>query len=315
LFLQKILGMLLLVSDLSLHCRVTLYCFSLFGRLTFADYILFCFHFKGVCSVLVGHPFDLVKVRQQTADSKEKPSGTIATIRAILKSEGIGGLYRGVGAPIIAVAPIWATSFWGFDTGDKLVRAVAGLSPDARLSLLQLCAAGGFSALPTVLVMVPSERIKCILQTQSNSKTKQYNGVGDCARAIMKEEGIINGLYKGTALTLMRDIPGNMVYFGVYEIVKNQLGGNSAAAFLAGACAGISLWPVILPMDCLKSRYQTAPEGKYKNMAEVYKGLVEEDGYGGFFRGIGPAMLRSAPANAVSFLGAELTKSALGKFM
>ena len=202
----------------------------------------------GVCSVLVGHPFDLVKVRMQTDyndkdNSKDKPAtkvkrGTFGTLKDILKKEGLPGLYRGVSAPMIAVAPIWAVSFWGFDTGDKLVRAAFGLSSSARLNILQLCIAGGFSALPTALVMVPCERIKCILQTQSD----KYKGLSDCASQLYQQKGLA-GLYKGTALTLMRDIPGNMVYFGVYELAKQRMGPGPAGALVAGALAGISFWP------------------------------------------------------------------------
>ena len=64
----------------------------------------------GVCSVLVGHPFDLVKVRMQTASAKDKKGskGTFATLLDIVKTEGIGGLYRGVSAPLVAVVrDIW----------------------------------------------------------------------------------------------------------------------------------------------------------------------------------------------------------------
>jgi solute carrier family 25 carnitine/acylcarnitine transporter 20/29 len=248
-----------------------------------------------------------------TTDRKDKTAarkGTFGTLRDILSKEGLPGLYRGVSAPMIAVAPIWAVSFWGFDTGDRLVRAAFGLLPGTRLNILQLCIAGGFSALPTALVMVPCERIKCILQTQSD----KYKGFADCASRLYSEKGLA-GLYKGTALTLMRDIPGNMVYFGVYELAKEYMGPGPVGALVAGALAGISLWPVILPMDCLKSRYQAAPEGTYKNIGEVYTQLIREDGAAGMFRGIGPAMIRAAPANSVSFLGAELTKSALTSFI
>ena len=274
----------------------------------------------GVCSVLVGHPFDLVKVRQQTASGKEHATkSTIATLREIIAREGFRGMYRGVSAPIVAVAPIWATSFWGFDTGDKLIRLLTKMPATQRLNLLQLCAAGGFSALPTSLVMVPCERIKCILQTQQEQNGSvrgggtRYRGFRDCATQLYRESGI-KGLYKGTTLTLMRDIPGSMVYFAVYELAKRSLGTSPAAALVAGALAGVSFWPVVLPMDCLKSRYQAAPEGTYKNIGQVYSELMEQEGFSGMFRGIRPAMMRSAPANAVSFLGAELTKGALSKY-
>jgi solute carrier family 25 carnitine/acylcarnitine transporter 20/29 len=267
----------------------------------------------------MGHPLDLVKVRMQTARNKEgKQQGTFTILRQIIRTEGVGGIYKGVGAPIVAVAPIWATSFWGFDTGIKLVRALCNLSPQATLSLPQLCIAGGFSALPTALVMVPAERIKCILQMQQAGQEKKYNGVMDCAKQIYRESGI-RGLYKGTALTLMRDIPANTVYFAVYELVKQGMapkaglvgGPSTLTALVAGAAAGIAFWPVALPTDTLKSRYQTAEDGHYNSIADVYNEVIKEDGIGGLFHGIGPAMIRSAPANAVSFLGAEVTKKVL----
>ena len=286
---------------------------SLFSVVTlFSTYLM-----RGICSVLVGHPLDLAKVIQQTTRDKDAASkGTLDTLADIVSREGVAGIYKGVSAPMYAVAPIWATSFWGFDTGDKLVRLAVGLAPGTRLNLLQLCVAGGFSALPTTLVMVPCERIKCLLQTQQADKgkhIKRYNGFSDCAVQLYRERGLA-GLYKGTALTLMRDIPGNVVYFGVYELSRRFLGTGATAALLSGALAGVSFWPVVLPMDCLKSRYQTAPENKYKNIGEVYSDLVHQEGVRGLFRGMKPAMIRSAPANAVSFLGAELTKSAFSKF-
>ena len=304
----------------------------------------------GICSVLIGHPFDLIKVRQQTGIMKKQQqqqqtkkrsspqttttTSTFGILKDLVQTEGIGGIYRGVSAPLIAVAPIWAVSFWGFDTGDTLVRWLTSritsttMSRTAPLSLTQLCLAGGFSALPTALVMVPCERIKCLLQTQSQQSGRQrqrrggphYQGFGDCASQLLKQSGIA-GLYKGTALTLMRDIPGNMVYFAVYEVTRRYLLHHHTtihpgmAALMAGAMAGVSFWPVILPMDCCKSKYQTAPEGTYTSMGQVYRDVMETDGVAGMFAGIKPAMIRSAPANAVSFLGAEMTKSALGKYL
>lgn len=138
-----------------------------------------------------------------------------------------------------------------------------------------------------------------------------YKGFGDCATRIYKESGL-KGLYKGMVLTLMRDVPGCMAYFGVYTVAKNAFGQSPLAPLAAGAMAGVAFWPVVLPMDCLKSRYQTAPEGTYQNVGEVFTKLMEEEeGPAGLFRGIGPAMIRAMPANAISFLGAELTKKAL----
>jgi solute carrier family 25 carnitine/acylcarnitine transporter 20/29 len=68
---------------------------------------------------------------------------------------------------------------------------------------------------------------------------------------------------------------------------------------------------VAIPPDVLKSRYQTAPEGTYNGLMDVYRTLVREEGYGALLTGFRPAMIRAFPANAACFLGMELAKKGL----
>jgi solute carrier family 25 (mitochondrial carnitine/acylcarnitine transporter), member 20/29 len=59
----------------------------------------------------VGHPFDLIKVRLQTAE-KGVYTGAIDVAKKSLARDGFKGLYRGVTAPLIGVTPMFAVSFW-----------------------------------------------------------------------------------------------------------------------------------------------------------------------------------------------------------
>lgn len=60
----------------------------------------------GVCAVVVGHPFDLVKVRMQTAE-KGVYSGAIDVVKKTIAKEGLArGLYAGVSAPLVGVTPM-----------------------------------------------------------------------------------------------------------------------------------------------------------------------------------------------------------------
>lgn len=74
---------------------------------------------------------------------------------------------------------------------------------------------------------------------------------------------------------------------------------------------GIFNWVVAIPPDVLKSRYQTAPEGKYSGLVDVYRHLMKEEGPSALFKGVGPAMLRAFPANAACFLGVEVSRKFL----
>lgn len=62
--------------------------------------------FGGVCAVIVGHPFDLVKVRLQTAESGVY-KGAIDVVKKSVARDGLRrGLYAGVSAPLIGVTPM-----------------------------------------------------------------------------------------------------------------------------------------------------------------------------------------------------------------
>jgi hypothetical protein len=43
------------------------------------------------------------------------------------------------------------------------------------------------------------------------------------ATQVSAEEGVARGLYKGSVLTLMRDVPGSVAYYAAYEILKSKL--------------------------------------------------------------------------------------------
>uniref|UniRef100_A0A7S2UMC7 Mitochondrial carrier protein n=1 Tax=Attheya septentrionalis TaxID=420275 RepID=A0A7S2UMC7_9STRA len=281
----------------------------------------------GICVVLVGHPLDLIKVRMQTMGPGAELS-VFGTLRTTFMREGIRGLYRGVSAPITAVSPLFATSFWGYDMGKRFMRNMdsKGHEESFEFTIPQLCVAGGLSAIPTTVLMAPSERIKCLLQVQANAiekgGTAKYSGMIDCGKQIYKEGGM-RSLFRGSAATLLRDGPGSVAWFGTYEVVKREMmkaqgmdpktGQLSPLAVLsAGGFAGMACWCVAIPPDVLKSRLQTAPEGKYSGMMDVYRTLVKEEGHAALFSGIRPALIRAFPANAACFMGMEVARDLLG---
>jgi solute carrier family 25 carnitine/acylcarnitine transporter 20/29 len=62
--------------------------------------------FGGVCAVIVGHPFDLVKVRLQTAE-RGVYSSALDVVRKSIARDGLRrGLYAGVSAPLVGVTPM-----------------------------------------------------------------------------------------------------------------------------------------------------------------------------------------------------------------
>mmetsp|Transcript_195 Transcript_195/g.738 ORF Transcript_195/g.738 Transcript_195/m.738 type:complete len:307 (+) Transcript_195:49-969(+) len=275
--------------------------------------------FGGICLVAAGHPLDLIKVRLQTqvVEPGKPPAftGALDCARKTVAAEGIKGLYKGMVAPLMGVTPIFAVCFWAYDLGQKLERKALGYAPDHQLNLFEIGLAGGFSAIPTTAIMAPGERIKCILQIQGATPevAPKYSGPGDVVKGLMAEGGLPN-LFKGATATLLRDGFGSLAYFSAYEGIKRALTPEGSdgklspvAVIMGGGMAGIFNWLVAIPFDTVKSRLQTAPEGAYSGMVDCSRKLLAADGAGGFFRGVGPAMLRAFPANAACFMGVEVS--------
>ncbi|CAM9143832.1 unnamed protein product, partial [Ectocarpus sp. 6 AP-2014] len=274
--------------------------------------------FGGMCLVIVGHPLDLLKVKLQTGGQYK---GVADAAAKTLQAEGPRGFYRGVSAPLVGVTPIFATCFWGYDMGLKLCsRAAKGKDADAKMSLGEKMLAGAFSALPATALTAPVERIKCLLQIQGEEVARgakpKYLGMVDCARKLHATGGF-GSVFKGWEVTLMRDVPGSVAYFGVYEFLKEVFAAedgtvSSAGILSAGGFAGMATWAVAIPPDVIKSRWQTAAEGTYSNLGDVLRTLLREEGAAALYRGVAPAMLRAFPANAACFFGVDLAKSILG---
>lgn len=276
----------------------------------------------GVCAVLTGHPFDLIKVRCQNGqaagagDAVGKILGEArAAARGTFLMNSVRGFYKGVIPPLLGVTPIFAVSFWGYDVGKKLVTGGA-LKEGSTLSTSQMATAGFISAIPTTLVTAPTERIKVVLQTSSSHSFVR-------AAKKLVQEGGIQSLFKGSLATLARDGPGSALYFASYEVCKEVLDKrfkptaegeiNIANVCISGGVAGMSMWIVVFPIDTIKTKLQAS--SSKQNMIQATKEIyATRGGIKGFFPGLGPALMRSFPANAATFLGVEVTRSLFKKY-
>lgn len=261
--------------------------------------------FGGICAVLTGHPFDLVKVRLQTGLYKS----SVQCVKETISKDGLRGLYRGVLPPLLGVTPMFAVSFWGYDVGKKLVSSFSGKAVE-NFEIKDISTAGFISAIPTTLVAAPFERVKVMMQIQEGAKSKSMGGV----IAEMYRTGGIRSIFKGTVATLARDGPGSALYFATYEYVKKELSapGEDLSLFAittAGGCAGIAMWLGVFPIDTIKSTQQSS--NVKVSISQATKSIYAKGGIKAFFPGVGPALARAFPANAATFLGVELARKFL----
>eukprot|EP01088_Endostelium_zonatum_P006548 TRINITY_DN18687_c0_g1_i1.p1 TRINITY_DN18687_c0_g1~~TRINITY_DN18687_c0_g1_i1.p1 ORF type:complete len:325 (+),score=55.36 TRINITY_DN18687_c0_g1_i1:34-975(+) len=280
----------------------------------------------GTCLVLVGHPLDTIKVKLQTMSGTSPPlyTGTLDCAMKTVKSDGFFGLYRGMLAPLVGVTPMYSLCFFGYSIGKMIF---TGPNSFKDLDLIPIGLAGATSGLFTTPILAPLERAKCILQIQGEQvkaakaagnpvAAPKFRGPWDVYRHLYNEGGLAS-VNRGFFSTMLRDSLASFFYFTTYEYIKAKWPYRKSATdaglvgtLFAGGMAGIANWLGCIPIDTMKSKLQTAPEGKYpRGIRSVFAEIIRENGTSGslrvLYRGVGPIMIRAFPANAACFYGYE----------
>lgn len=224
-----------------------------------------------------------------------------------------------------SLTPLDAVSFWGYDLAKSIVRRFSSDVPSSTLTIAQIYFAGFLSAIPMNIIATPFDRVKVLLQTQGqtspiDSKAPKYTGSMDVVRRLYRRGGL-RSIYKGAAITFVRDGLDSAAYFATYEYCKRRLAykdldGNEGplnlvAVAIAGAAAGTVMVIPLFPIDTVKSRLQNA-ENKTR-VTELVCEVYRNGGLKAFYPGIGPALVRAIPANAATLLGWELANHAINK--
>ena len=275
----------------------------------------------GVAQVLIGQPFDIVKVRLQTTSQY---AGALDAAKSIYRNEGGLAFYKGTLTPLIGIGACVSVQFAAFHSARRWFEERNGTLPGQRLAYSQYYAAGAFAGVANTVLSSPIEHIRIRLQSQPHGAGRLYSGPVDCVRKLVAHQGVLGGLYRGTSVTLMREATAYGAWFTAFEWMMNSDARRTGVdrkdvpgwkIAMYGGLAGEFLWLASYPFDVVKSKMQTDGFGagqKYSSMRACFAATWRADGLGGFWKGIGPTLLRAMPVSAGTFAVVEMTMRALG---
>ncbi|XP_011500069.1 PREDICTED: mitochondrial basic amino acids transporter [Ceratosolen solmsi marchali] len=270
----------------------------------------------GCAGIVVGHPFDTVKVHIQTQDHRNpKYRGTWHCFKTLLVQDSMAGLYRGMSSPMAGVAVINSIVFGVYGQSQKLLKE--GLPSAESNNHLVCCfltgAAAGIAQTP---VSSPIELAKTRLQLQKAQpgvKQQRITGPVQCLREIHRAKGF-RGVFSGFGVTLLREAPSYGIYFATYEaLTGSQRLLPTWQMLLAGGLAGTASWIVSYPIDVVKSRLQADTEARYSGALDCLRKSVRTEGYGCLVRGLNSTIVRAFPTNAVTFAVVTWTMRLFGE--
>eukprot|EP01052_Picozoa_sp_SAG31_P010276 SAG31_NODE_558_length_14153_cov_9.068094_9_plen_255_part_00 len=235
----------------------------------------------GVLNAIVGHPFDTIKVRQQTGN------GSAAT-------ESNFGLFDGLLSQLVGVTPFWMVFYFGYKFG-RLLQPNDGL--------LSLARAGAIAGALSSVVYCPVQAVKCVAQSESITSAAALQKLTSHGTNPL-------GIFRGLLPTLGYAVPAQSAFYLTYEVLLRCLPSRYFPSgmfqqLVAGGLAGIAEFSIGMPMDTIKTRCQTSNAKFWRVAVELW----QKEGFLGYYRGYKWAVLRAFPANGSAMVGISLVNS------
>ncbi|XP_027931962.1 mitochondrial uncoupling protein 2-like [Vigna unguiculata] len=174
----------------------------------------------GALAITIANPTDLVKVRLQSeghlpSGVPRRYSGAIDAYLTILRQEGIGALWTGLGPNIARNAIINAAELASYDQVKRTILKIPGFIDNVYTHLLAGLGAGLFA----VFIGSPVDVVKSRMMGDST-----YKSTFDCFLKTLLNEGFL-AFYKGFLPNFGRVGAWNVIMFLTYEQAKRFLRG------------------------------------------------------------------------------------------
>jgi len=162
---------------------------------------------------------------------------------------------------------------------------------------------GGVSAAVSKTIVAPIERVKLLLQVQDASQSikveDRYNGIGDCFRRVISEQGF-SSLWRGNMANVIRYFPTQALNFACkdyYKTIfnpynpKKEPGKFFIGNCMSGGAAGATSLTVVYPLDFARTRLAadvgSGGDREFTGLVNCLQKIFAKEGPQGLYRGFG----------------------------
>ncbi|MCJ1472829.1 hypothetical protein MMC13_001478 [Lambiella insularis] len=273
----------------------------------------------GLATTVAVHPLDVVKTRLQVDQvSSIRLGSSSRIIQQIFRKEGgVAALYRGLAPNLLGNSVSWALYFLWYDQVKHGLFAYHGAQ--GGLSYYDYFLASGTAGLLTAICTNPIWVIKTRMLSTSAQHPGAYTSIWDGAKRIYKSDGF-SGFYRGLVPSLFGVSHGALQFMAYEEMKKWRTVGrpgkqyqlNNLDYLVFSGLSKIFAGSLTYPYQVIRARLQMYDADRtYKSARDVVGQVWKQEGPSGFYKGLGPNLLRVVPSSCVTFLVYENTKAFL----
>ncbi|KAI8095078.1 mitochondrial carrier domain-containing protein [Gilbertella persicaria] len=292
--------------------------------------LAFCGGVAGIVSRAVIAPLDVIKIRMQlqthrtrfgfghTVENVKYPNMRQAFV-TIMKEEGIRGLYKGNMPAEYLYLSYSAVEFWAYK---ELEQAIELFDKRRRLPhALNTFGCGMIAGCAATAATYPFDLLRTRFASQGGPQ-KYSTSVTRAMADIYKTEGVF-GFYRGLWPAIIQIMPYMGLLFSTYDVFakgfkklrdENILSSSYKPThdMISGALSGFVSKIVVYPFDLVRKRLQMDTRNiNTSSWWTCLKSIIRQEGFASLYKGLGPSLVKVAPANAVTFMVFEETKDVL----
>lgn len=269
---------------------------------------------SGATTAFFTAPLDLIRTQQMVMST----SSTITqTAQRVVNKYGLIGLYRGLGLTMMGLMPTWAVYWFVYNSMKRVQVDSFHARPDAVMTHLMAAMSAGVC---TTFSTNPIWVVKTRLQTQSlslNPNHTRYRSVPHAVATIWQQEGV-RSFFRGVVPSLL-GVTHVCVQFPLYEQAKIYFAKRGQKTtqeltffelILASMFSKVIASTAAFPHEVLRVRQQVQ-RSHSSTILELAKLTWQQEGFTGFYRGLGTNLVRVVPAAAITFLSFEYVNRAL----
>lgn len=258
--------------------------------------------FSGLVARCVTAPLDIVKIRLQL---KGNPNNMqygriVGTLREIVKYEGgVRALWKGNVPAGVMYVIYGATEFTTYSMLNSYLFKLNHHQNHPIYSAIHSLTVGAIAGVTSTSISYPFDVLRTRLAFSSES---HFLPLWKTAHSIAHNEGV-HGFFGGIKPSLLSVAMNTGIMFCSYEGLRLLAEAEDFAfvepvcGLLAGGIAKLTTYP----LDLIRRRLQVLNKRKVKmTMKTLIESIMLTEGPRGFYRGVVPAVAKSAPTTAVS---------------
>jgi solute carrier family 25 folate transporter 32 len=295
----------------------------------------------GLTTTAILHPLDSIKVRFQVYEGKtgvlllSKTPNTITTAEtlkykttwnffkhSLMTKGGLRSLYSGVIPSLIANTASWGLYFGLYEETKKTIQnnyssiLTTANNNSNKYSTLRNGISAIVAGCGTIIIVNPLWLLKTRMQLEQTHSKRILYAIQD----IFRTEGI-GGFFRGLIPALLLTSNG-AVQLVTYENLKkyhrevfiipsqplvvetNKKSGKFYEHMVMGGISKMVASGTTYPFQVIKTRMQQSPEHlvpAYQHTLTTIQSISKHEGILGFYKGLGPNLLRVVPSSALMF--------------